>query len=245
MRMTHLPHGDVVGSLLRPPELLAAREAIAAGTIADAEFKRVEDRAVDDAVALQEEAGLEIVTDGEMRRLSFQGQMLEAIEGFGEFDLNAFLWGDWHGDEGVGDRKRDRPTTLGVVGKLRRKRHLSAEEFTYLRRRTTRIPKATLPSPSLFASFWSPATSKAAYATRDAFLADVAGIVRDEIAELVRLGATYIQLDAPHYPLVMDPTWTAFYGSQGRRAEDWLVQSVELDNAVMGGFEGVTFAFHL
>ena len=243
--MTDLPHGDVVGSLLRPPELLAAREAIAAGSIADAEFKRIEDQAVDDAVALQEEAGLEVVTDGEMRRLSFQSQMPEAIEGFGEFDIDAFLWGDWHGDERVGDRKRDRPTTLGVVGKLRRKRHLSAEEFTYLRRRTTRIPKVTLPSPSLFANFWSPATSKAAYATLDAFLADVADILREEIAELVRLGATYIQLDAPHYPLVMDPAWAAFYEAQGLRAEDWLAQGVELDNAVIRGFAGVTFALHL
>ena len=234
-----------MGSLLRPPELLAAREAIAAGSIADAEFKRVEDQAVDDAVALQEEAGLEVVTDGEMRRLSFQSQMPEAIEGFGEFDINAFLWGDWHGDERVGDWKGDRPATLGVVDKLRRKRHLSAEEFTYLRRRTKRITKVTLPSASLFANFWTPVTSKAAYPTLDAFLADVASIVRDEIAELVRLGATYIQLDAPHYPLVMDPTWAAFSESQGWSAEDWLAQGVELDNAVMEGFEGVTFAFHL
>lgn len=243
--MTDLPHGDVVGSLLRPPELLAARKAIATGLITDNEFKRIEDQAVDDAVALQEAAGLEVVTDGEMRRLSFQSQMLEAIEGFGEFDINAFLWGDWHGDERVGDWKGDRPTTLGVVDRLRRKRHLSAEEFTYLRRRTTRLAKVTLPSPSLFANFWSPANSKAAYATLDAFLADVAGIVRDEIEELVRLGATYIQLDAPHYPLVMDPTWAAFYESRGWRAEDWLAQGVELDNAVMEGFDGVTFAFHL
>ena len=243
--MMDLPHGDVVGSLLRPPELLAAREAIAAGSITDADFKRVEDQSVDDAIALPEQAGLEVVTDGEMRRLSFQSQMPEAIEGFGEFDINAFLWGDWHGDERVGDRQSDRPATLGVVDKLRRKRHLSAGEFTYLRRRPKRTPQTPLPSPSPFPNVWPPVTSKAAYATLDAFLADVASIVRDEIAELVRLGATYIQLDAPHYPLVMDPTWAAFYESQGRSAEDWLAQGVELDNAVMEGFKGVTFAYHL
>ena len=243
--MLDLPHADVVGSLIRPPELLAAREDLAAGRIAPTEFKRVEDAAVDQAVAAQEEAGLEILTDGEMRRLSFQSQMPEAVEGFGEFDLDAFLWGDWRGGARVGDLRKERPSTLGVVGKLRRKRHLSAEEFTYLRGRTTRIAKVTLPSPSLFANFWSPARSTAAYPTLDAFLADVARIVREEIEELIRLGATYIQLDAPHYPLVLDPAWAAFYAAQGRTAEDWIAQGVELDNAVMEGFPQATFAFHL
>ncbi len=243
--MTELSHADVVGSLLRPPELLAAREDLAAGRVAPYEFKRVEDAAVDQAVAAQEGAGLETLTDGEMRRLSFQSQMPEAVDGFGDFDLDAFLWGDWKGDVQVGDLRRERPSTLGVTGTLRRKRHLSAEEFTYLRSRTSRLPKVTLPSPSLFANFWSPAKSAEAYPTLDAFLVDVARIIREEIQELVRLGATYIQLDAPHYPLVLDPAWAAFYASRGWTAEDWVAQGVELDNAVMDGFPGVTFAFHL
>jgi len=88
-----LPHGDVVGSLLRPSELLHARNALASGAMSPTEFKRIEDQAVDDAVALQQKAGLHIVTDGEMRRLSFQSALPEAVEGFGKFDINAFLWG--------------------------------------------------------------------------------------------------------------------------------------------------------
>ena len=86
-------HADVVGSLLRPPELLAAQKELVAGAITAAEFKLIEDRAVDDAVALQESVGLKIVTDGEMRRQSFQSQMTAAVSGFGEFALDAFLWG--------------------------------------------------------------------------------------------------------------------------------------------------------
>lgn len=74
---------DVVGSLLRPPWLLEAREAWAGGRLTAAAFKRIEDRAVDEAIALQEGAGLAVVTDGEQRRLSFQSQMTEAVEGFG------------------------------------------------------------------------------------------------------------------------------------------------------------------
>ena len=236
---------DVVGSLLRPPELLEAREDLAAGRISRSELRAIEDRAVDEAVALQEEAGLDVVTDGEMRRLSFQSQLPEAVEGFGEWDLDAFVWGDWHGDEHVGDWSRERPKGLGVVGKLRRKRHLSAEEFKYLHARTSRVAKITLPSPSLWVNFWSPDRSRGVYPTLDSFLADVTDILREEVAELVRLGATYIQLDAPHYTLMLDAGTRAFYERQGWSLDRYLKQGIELDNAVIGDLPGVTFGFHL
>jgi methionine synthase II (cobalamin-independent) len=237
-------HADVVGSLLRPPWLLQAREDVAAGRIPPVAFKAIEDRAVDEAIALQEEAGLEVLSDGEMRRLSFQSQMIDAVDGFGESDITAFLWGDWRGDAGVGDLHIDRPMSLGVVGTLRRKRHLSVEEFVYLRARTRRTPKITLPSPSLWANFWSE-RSAAAYGSLESFLADVADILRDEVAELVRLGATYIQLDAPHYTLLLDPGTRRFYESRGWTLEQWLREGIALDNAVMEGHPGVTFGFHL
>ena len=200
---------------------------------------------MDEAIALQEDAGLEIVTDGEMRRLSFQGQMTEAVDGFGEHDIDAFLWGEWHGDKDVGEFKRERPRTIGVVGKLTRKRHLSAEEFTYLRSRTSGVPKITLPSPGLFVNFWSAERSAMAYPTLDSFLADVVDILRGEVAELVRLGATYIQLDAPHYPLLLDTETRFFYEKQGWALDRWLSRGIEMDNAVMSGFPETTFGFHL
>jgi 5-methyltetrahydropteroyltriglutamate--homocysteine methyltransferase len=234
---------DVVGSLLRPPELLAAREGLAAGELKPAEFKQVEDAAVDSALRLQEDAGLDVVTDGEMRRLSFQSQMTEAVDGFGDWDLDAFLWGDWHGEE-VGDLSVERPP-LAVVSRLRRKRFLSAEELSYARGRTDRILKVTLPSPSLFASFWNPELSRDAYPTLEEFLDDVAQILREEVDELVRLGATYIQLDAPHYPMFLDPQYRDFYASKGWPAERWIELGVELDNRVIGEHAGVTFGFHL
>ncbi|HZT07349.1 MAG TPA: cobalamin-independent methionine synthase II family protein [Chloroflexota bacterium] len=238
-------HTDVVGSLLRPATLLQARADYAAGRISAAEFKAAEDRAVDEAIALQEDAGLPIVTDGEMRRLSFQSQLPEAVEGFGAWDLDAFLWGEWHGDAAVGDLRRARPPDLGVIGTLRRKRHLSAEEFTYLRARTRRIAKVTLPSPSLWANFWSAERSREAYPTLDSFLADVVDLLREEVSELVRLGATYIQIDAPHYPLLLDPTTRAFYEQQGWSLDRWLGQGIEMDNAVMGGHPSITFGLHV
>src|ERR1043166_5866018 len=164
-------HTDVVGSLLRPPGLLAAQRQLTAGALSAAAFKLIEDRAVDDAVALQETVGLKIVTDGEMRRQSFQSQMTAAVSGFGEFDLDAFLWGEWYDERGV-ERTR-RPRRLGAVAKLKRLRYLSADEFSYLKSKTNRIPKITLPSPGLWANFWSPKYSRDAYPTLDDFLNDI------------------------------------------------------------------------
>jgi 5-methyltetrahydropteroyltriglutamate--homocysteine methyltransferase len=234
---------DVVGSLLRPGELLEAQRRFGEGRLTPAEFKRVEDRAVDDALRLQEQAGLDVVTDGEMRRLSFQSQLPAAVDGFGEWDLDAFLWGEWHSEE-LGNVRIDRPP-LAVLEPLRRKRFLSAEELTYARGRTDRILKITLPSPSLFANFWDPARSGGAYPTLEAFFSDVAEILREEVEELIRLGATYIQLDAPHYPLLIDPAYRDFYQSRGWPAERWIELGVELDNLVIGDHPDVTFSFHL
>jgi 5-methyltetrahydropteroyltriglutamate--homocysteine methyltransferase len=234
---------DVVGSLLRPQELLEARDRLARGELTPPQFKQIEDAAVDAALRLQEESGLDVVTDGEMRRLSFQSQMTEAVEGFGDWDLDAFLWGDWHGEE-VGDMSVERPA-LAVVSKLRRQRFLSTEEFTYARGRTERVLKVTLPSPSLFASFWNPERSRGAYPTLEEFLGDVAEILREEVEELVRLGATYVQLDAPHYPMLIDPSYRDFYASRGWPAERWIELGVELDNVVIGDHPHVTFGFHL
>ena len=120
-------HADVVGSLLRPPWLLEAQERLRAGEITRSAYKSIEDRAVDEAVAQQEDAGLTVLTDGEMRRLSFQSQMVQAVDGFGEWDLAAFLWGEWHGHDEVGDSRRERPKDLGVVAPLRRRRSLAGE----------------------------------------------------------------------------------------------------------------------
>jgi methionine synthase II (cobalamin-independent) len=236
-------HTDVVGSLLRPPELLKAQEQLAAGLISQGQFERIEDQAVNDAIALQESVGLEIVTDGEMRRQSFQSQMTAAVSGFGEHNLDAFLWGEWYDEAGV--KKTRRPRRLGAVGKLKRLHYLSADEFSYLKSKTNRIPKVTLPSPSLWANFWSPKYSRDAYPTLDSFLADIVKILHEEVAELVPLGATYIQIDAPHYGLLLDPKTRVFYEKLGWSLDQWLSLGIELDNAVIAGFPNVTFGFHV
>ena len=236
-------HTDVVGSLLRPKELLKAQKLLAAGKLSATQFSEIEDFAVDEAIALQESVGLEVITDGEMRRQSFQSQMPAAVSGFGDFDLDAFLWGDWYDDEGV--QKTRRPRRLGAIAKLKRLRYLSVDEFSYLKNKTNRIPKITLPSPGLWANFWSPKYSRDAYPTLDAFLADIVKILREEVVELIRRGASYIQIDAPHYGLLLDPATRSFYEGLGWSFNKWFSLGIELDNALMDGFRDITFGFHV
>ena len=234
-----IPRSEHVGSLLRPPALLAARERHERGEIGDDELRAAEDAAVDEVLCRQEETGIDVVTDGEQRRLSFQSQMVEAVDGFGEWDLDAFLWGDWKSDA-VGDLALARPP-LAVRARLERRRFLSAHELAYALPRTSRTLKVTLPSPGLFSQFWDEERSAGAYASLDEFLWDVARILREEVEELVRLGATYVQLDAPHYPLLLDERWRDFYEARGS-VDTWL----ELDNHVLAAAPaGVTTGFHL
>jgi 5-methyltetrahydropteroyltriglutamate--homocysteine methyltransferase len=236
-RLAQLARADHVGSLLRPPELLEARRA------GDG-LKRAEDAAIRDVVARQEQAGLPVVTDGEFRRESFQSELTAAVDGFEGVSIDAWLWGDWHSDE-LGDKRVERPAQMAVTRPLEQRRSLAAEELTFLRAITDRVAKVTLPSPSLFANLWDPERSREAYPGFDDFMAAVTGILVREVQELERLGCGYVQLDAPHYPLLIDPAWRAFYEARGWSAESWIAYGLELDNAVIDAAPGVTFGFHL
>jgi 5-methyltetrahydropteroyltriglutamate--homocysteine methyltransferase len=229
---------DVVGSLLRPPELLEAREACDAGRLEPAEFKRVEDRAVDDAVALQEDAGLDVVTDGEQRRYAFFGHLIEALEGFDRFGGWAIPFRNERGDE----LTFKRPV---VVSKLRWQRSMCAEEFAYLRARATRRPKVTLVSTQQAAAYYDPEQSTGAYATRDAYLADIVDFTRREVGELIRLGCTYLQIDAPQYAALLDPALREGYRRRGSDPDRLIDACIEMDNAVIAGHPGITFGLHI
>jgi 5-methyltetrahydropteroyltriglutamate--homocysteine methyltransferase len=229
---------DVVGSLLRPASLVEAREALAAGRLGPAEFKRVEDRAVDEAVRLQEDAGLDVVTDGELRRYAFFGHLVDALDGFDKFGG----WAIPFHDEAGGHLVFKRPV---VVERLRWRRSLCGEEFVYLRARATRRTKVTLVSAQQAAAYYDPGTSAAAYPTRDAYLADVVDITRREIEELVRLGCTYVQIDAPQYAALLDPALREGYRQRGSDPDRLIDACIEMDNAAIGRHPGVTFALHI
>src|SRR5438552_8009003 len=186
-----------VGSLLRPQYLKDAGQQLARGDLSPAEFKRIEDRAVDESVALQEAAGLDVVTDGEQRRYAFFGHLVDALEGFDKFGG----WAIPFHDEASGEVTVRRPV---VVGKLQWRRQMSVEEFTDPRGRTRRPVTVTLLSAQQTAAYYDPEKSRSAYATRDAYLADVVDFTRREIEELRRLGCEYVQIDAPQYAALLD-----------------------------------------
>ena len=229
---------DVVGSLLRPAYLKDARDRHEAGQLSEAEFKRIEDRAVDEAIALQERTGIEVITDGEVRRYAFYGHLIDAVEGFDKFGGWAIPFRNEKGEELV----LPRPV---VVSKLRRKRPMCAEEFTYMRARTHHPAKTTMISAQQAAAYYDSKKSAGAYPKIDAYLADIVDILRDEVQELVRLGCTYIQIDSPQYAALLDPQLREGYRQRGNDPDRLLDLSTEMDNAVIGDFPGITFGLHL
>jgi 5-methyltetrahydropteroyltriglutamate--homocysteine methyltransferase len=229
---------DVVGSLLRPQYLKDARKKREAGQISPAEFKKIEDRAVDEAIALQTQAGLDVISDGEMRRYAFYGHLIDSVEGYDKFGGWAIPFRDEQGNELVFKR----PV---VVSRLKRLRPMCSEEFTYLRAKTDRPAKATLINAQQAAAYYDPEKSKGAYANIDAYLADVVDILRQEVDELIRLGCTYIQIDAPQYTALIDPDIREGYRKRGNDPDRLLERCIEMDNAVISDHPGITFGLHM
>src|SRR5579875_249893 len=229
---------EVVGSLLRPPELMEARRRLEAGELSPAEFKRIADRSVDEAIRLQEEAGIDVVTDGEYRRYAFFGHLVESFDGFDKEGGWAIPFRDESGEELV----MRRPV---VVDRLAWKRSMCGEEWTYLRARAQRPGKVTMLSAQQAAAYYDPEKSGGAYPTRDAYLADIVDLSRREVEELVRLGCTYIQIDAPQYAALLDPKMRAGYRERGSDPEELIDRCIEMDNAIIQGHPGVTFGLHI
>jgi methionine synthase II (cobalamin-independent) len=229
---------DVVGSLLRPVYLKEARDRHEAGQLNETEFKRIEDRAVDEAIALQERTGVEVITDGEVRRYAFYGHLIDAVDGFDKLGGWAIPFRNEKGEELI----LSRPV---VVSKLRRKRPMCAEEFTYVRARTNHPAKTTMISAQQAAAYYDSKKSAGAYPKIDAYLADIVDILRDEVQELIRLGCSYIQIDSPQYAALLDPQLREGYRQRGNDPDRLLDLSTEMDNAVIGNHPGITFGLHL
>jgi methionine synthase II (cobalamin-independent) len=227
---------EPVGSLLRPRELKEAREARAEGRIEPAEFKRIEDSAAADALALQERAGLEVVNDGEMRRGHFMGSLIEAIEGLGDVPAAPH---QWHGSD-----EMQYAHVRAVTGKLRRSRSLAQEEFVFMRSRASRPLKITLPSPVMMQTLWSPEHSPAAYGDPFEMFEDAAAILRDEIADLVALGCTYVQIDAPELGILVDESVREAFRARGIDPDRVLSDGLEIINGV-ATVPGPRYAIHL
>jgi 5-methyltetrahydropteroyltriglutamate--homocysteine methyltransferase len=237
-------HAENVGSLLRPDFLTAARAALAEGRLSPHGYKRVEDRAVDEAIVLQQEAGLDVISDGEARRLVFTASLIDAVSGIEGPPPPPTTW---RGDAAYGTEDLTRTVARhSVSAPLKRRRSVATEEYVYLRARTDAPAKATLPSPLMLGKWWNPQTSIDAYPDPFGAFTDAAGILKEEIAELVALGCEYIQIDATDIATLADPAVRDQYDALGIGADRMLGEGIDLLNDLTtAAREGVTFGIHL
>jgi 5-methyltetrahydropteroyltriglutamate--homocysteine methyltransferase len=239
--MTDQWRSETVGSLLRPPEVVEARRRYAAGELTAAEFKRAEDAAVAEAVRLQEQAGLDVIADGELRRDSWLSPFSEGFTGFERAHGVAMPWRDESGERA--ELATRRPV---VVQRLQRQRSpITQEEWVFLRARTGRPAKVTMPGAEMAAAMYDENLSRDAYPTRDDYHAHVVELLRWEVSELVRLGCRYIQLDSPQYGALTDPELREAFRQRGSDPDAMIDAGIEMDNAIIDGFPGVTFGLHI
>jgi methionine synthase II (cobalamin-independent) len=234
-----------VGSLLRPDYLTSARAKLHDGQLTARDYKRIEDRAVDEAIELQQEAGLDVISDGETRRLVFTASLIDAVSGIEGPPPPPTTW---RGDAAYGTEDLTRTVARhSVSAALARQRSVATEEFVYLRGRTAGATKATLPSPLMLGKWWNPETSVTAYPDPFTAFADAAEILKAEIAELVRLGCEYVQIDATDIATLADPAVRAQYDALGIGAERMLGEGIELLNDLTTAADGaeLTYGIHL
>jgi len=195
---------DHVGSLLRPAELLEARDKKAQGQISDIELRQIEDNCICDVVKMQEDVGFEGITDGEYRRSLWHADYLRRIQGVTVIEGLAPEAGRAF-QGGAKDLQRS-PTRFAITGRLSRPHGIEIENFKFLDSVTTRTAKLCIPSPSvLHFRGGRDAVDRQAYPSMDEFFADVARVYREEINELAAAGCTYLQIDDTNLAYLCDP----------------------------------------
>ena len=196
---------DHVGSLLRPPQLLRAREQHQQGSLSDQSLREIENRCIRDVAKLQEEIGLRGVTDGEYRRTIWHADFLRQIEGVSVQQGVAADGGVARKFQAGGQEIERSPTRFYTTGPLKRSHGIETDNFKYLASVTARTPKLCIPSPTiLHMRGGRDAVDKQAYPDMDRFYSDVARVYSEEIGALAELGCTYLQLDDPNIAYLCD-----------------------------------------
>jgi 5-methyltetrahydropteroyltriglutamate--homocysteine methyltransferase len=246
---------DVVGSLLRPAKLKEARRRYDAGQSSLQELRDIEDQSVRDAVRFQEQIGLSVVTDGEYRRLNFQDSFGESVAGYdagkpslefyeqrvaGSSPLRRWEIPDLGEQKGTAVAQR-RP----VAATISLARNVPLEEFRFLRAVARRPGKVALIGPDRISQRFDWQNSTAVYSGLDEFVDDVVKVERQIISGLVDEGCRYVQIDAPGYTAYVDAPSLQAMRARGEDPQENFNRSLQADNALIGGFDDVTFGIHL
>jgi 5-methyltetrahydropteroyltriglutamate--homocysteine methyltransferase len=219
-------HADVLGSMLRPAWLVEARQAMRAGTLEPAEYREIEDRAVDEALRIQEAAGVDVVTDGEMRRDIFFDQFVRGMDGFSPVPAYTVQFHEAGNDANVAMVVE---IPFSVTDRLKVRSSPMLDEYLAARDRTDRPLKVTMPSPTLVAAFWNDELSRAAYRDPFELFADAAELLRGWAQELFEAGCPYVQVDAPEFNEVYaDERIRGEYAERGIDPERFMTEGAEL-----------------
>ena len=219
---------DHIGSLLRPQKLRQAFRAHAAKEMTDAGFRAAQDAAIRDVVKLQEECGLQVVTDGEFRRISYWEKFVRLTKGLVVKDA-AFKFHDEHGHE------KDF-TAPYVTSKVSRGEPITLDEFEFVRKCTSLTGKVTMPAPSTmhfyrFAQYGDPGV----YASAKEFFVDLGKVYQQEIAELAKAGCSYVQLDEVALAVLCDPAAQAKVRAAGGNPDQLVDLYVDAINEAVKG----------
>jgi 5-methyltetrahydropteroyltriglutamate--homocysteine methyltransferase len=218
MKRTSPPYrADHVGSLLRPPDLLRARDDHAAGRIDDEALRAIEDEAIRDVVRMQQEVGLQTATDGEFRRASWHMDFIYSLDGVSKAPGNMSV--QFHNAEGDIEFT---PAALHIDGKLGVSDTIFGEDFAFLKQVAGdgSTPKLTIPSPSMVHYRGGRAAiDESVYPDMDSFWADLTAAYREQVRRVGELGCTYLQFDDTSLAYLNDPKQREMVAAQGSDAE--------------------------
>jgi 5-methyltetrahydropteroyltriglutamate--homocysteine methyltransferase len=221
---------DHVGSLLRPKNLLQAREEHAAGRLGADELRAIEDDAIRDVVAMQENVGLQSATDGEFRRTSWHMDFIYSLGGISRTDEKITV----HFENEAGNLDFE-SAALQVHDRVRLERTIFGDAFSFLKQQvTTATPKLTIPSPSMVHYRGGPAAiDRSVYPDIEMFWADLVAAYAEEVQRLGELGVTYLQLDDTSLAYLNDPRQRAMMSAQGADSEHLHKRYIRNINAVL------------
>jgi len=235
---------DHVGSLLRPPQLLSAREERAAGRISAEELRAVEDDAIREVVRMQEEIGLQSATDGEFRRTSWHMDFIYQLGGIGKAE-DEQLTVRFFNEQGTLEFAS---AALRVHSPITLPETIFGDAFSFLKgQTTTATPKLTIPSPSMVHYRGGRAAiDPTVYPDLDGFWRDLSAAYAEQIRRLGELGCTYLQLDDTSLAYLNDPKQREMMAAQGGDAEHQHERYIkQINEALAGRPEGMTVTTHM
>lgn len=241
--MTKIPltyRCEVVGSLLRPDALKSAFERFDVGEIGEPELVAAQDAAALDAIALQEACGVDVITDGEVRRKFWFDPLTASLSGY-----NPEVPAPVPFTRGTNEPSGPPPLLPAVTDTLGIRQNLPLREYAFLKAHASSPVKTTIAGMTYASVLWVPGYSDTVYPDRDVYMAEALRLMTQVVGEVVEAGTNYVQLDSPRYTHMVSEEGQENLRRVGLDTSTWLGQMIEMDNALIRAFPDVTFAVHL